>query len=45
MPRVIAAILAGKAPTCKREQSPRIPEVSIDAEGAEQSMKEMTEAQ
>lgn len=41
----LPAILAGKAPACGREQSPRIPEVSIDAEGTERSVKEMTEAQ
>jgi len=42
---LLPAILAGKAPTCRREQSLRIPEVSIDAEGTERSVKKMTEAQ
>lgn len=42
---LLPAILAGRAPACRREQSPRIPEVSIDAEGTERSVKEITETQ
>lgn len=42
---LLPAIFAGRAPTLRREQSPRIPEVSIDAEGTERSVKEITEPQ
>lgn len=42
---LLPAILAGKAPAYRREQSLRIPKVSIDAEGTERSMKEMTATQ
>lgn len=41
---LLPALSAGTPPTHRGEQSPRIPKVSIDAEGTERNVKEMTSA-
>lgn len=41
----LPAISAGRAPARRGEQSPKIPEVSIDAGGTERNVKEITETQ